>query len=215
MKDLVLMIVLLSLASCNKVKNNNEPNQKVTEGEFVNTTLNTATFGAGCFWCVEAVFQELKGVQSVVSGYSGGSIDNPTYEQVSAGTTGHAEVCQIKFDETIISYEELLEAFWKSHDPTTLNRQGDDVGTQYRSVIFYHDENQKILAEKYKKILNEAKVFEKPIVTEISPFKKFSPAEDYHQNYYRENPNKPYCLFVIHPKLEKFKKAFREKLKKL
>lgn len=181
-------------------------NKKVNQGNDMPTNeivmLDTATFGAGCFWCVEAVFQQLNGVVEVVSGYSGGYVHNPTYEQVCTGNTGHAEVCQITFDPKKISYTELLEAFWKSHDPTTLNRQGEDVGTQYRSVIFYHNEEQKQLAEKYKSELNSSGAFDKPIVTEISPFEKFFPAEDYHQNYYAENSNKPYCLLVIRPKLE-------------
>lgn len=191
-------------------------NKKVNRGDDMlkneMTVFDTATFGAGCFWCVEAVFQQLKGVVKVVSGYSGGDVDDPTYEQVCTGNTGHAEVCQITFNRNEISYTELLEAFWKSHDPTTLNRQGEDVGTQYRSVIFYHNEEQKQLAEKYKSELNASGVFDKPIVTEISPFKKFYPAEDYHQNYYAENSNKPYCLLVIRPKLEKFREVFKSHL---
>lgn len=177
------------------------------------TTTEIATFGAGCFWCVEAVFQRLKGVEKVVSGYSGGKNPHPTYEQVCTGTTGHAEVCQITFNPTQISFEELLEVFWQTHDPTTLNRQGNDVGTQYRSVIFYHNEKQKELAEKYKKSLDEARVFPKPIVTEISPFTAFYPAENYHQNYFNNNPYQPYCQFVVQPKVEKFKKVFSQKLK--
>lgn len=179
-----------------------------------NTELQTATFGAGCFWCVEAVFQRLDGVVSVVSGYSGGDVENPTYEQVCTGTTGHAEACQIKFDPKKISYKDLLEVFWKTHDPTTLNRQGEDVGTQYRSVIFFHTDEQRKLAEEYKRKLDEAGVFDKPIVTEITPFKNFYPAEDYHQNYFNTNPNKPYCRLVIAPKVEKFEKVFKDKLKK-
>jgi peptide-methionine (S)-S-oxide reductase len=176
-------------------------------------TTDTATFGAGCFWCVEAVFQNLKGVESVVSGYSGGTVANPSYEEVSTGTTGHAEACQIAYDPARISYPELLEAFWKSHDPTTLNRQGNDAGTQYRSAIFYHNEEQKKLAEHYKQQLDSSKAFDDPIVTEIVPFKNFYKAEDYHQNYFNKNGNAPYCMFVIRPKLEKFKKAFKDKLK--
>ncbi|MBM4176704.1 MAG: peptide-methionine (S)-S-oxide reductase MsrA [Ignavibacteria bacterium] len=214
MKKVYLLILVVMLGSCNEVQNQTSFTTVKSEGEKSNIMYDTATFGAGCFWCVEAVFQELNGVHSVVSGYSGGSINNPEYEQVSSGTTGFAEVCQIQYDKSKISFEELLEAFWMSHDPTTLNRQGADVGTQYRSVIFYHDENQEDLAEKYKQKLNNAKVFDKPIVTEISRFEKFFPAEDYHQNYYKENPNKPYCLFIIRPKLEKFRKVFKEKLNK-
>ena len=176
--------------------------------------LETATFGAGCFWCVEAVFQNVRGVSSVASGYSGGTVPNPTYEQVCSGTTGHAEVCQITFDPAAVSYRELLEIFWQTHDPTTLNRQGNDVGTQYRSAVFYHNERQKQTAEAYKKDLDAAKIWDKPIVTEIVPFKAFYKAESYHQNYYRENANQPYCRFVITPKLEKFKKVFEKKLVK-
>ncbi|MCF8243417.1 MAG: peptide-methionine (S)-S-oxide reductase MsrA [Melioribacteraceae bacterium] len=176
-------------------------------------TGKTATFGAGCFWCVEAIFQNLKGVEKVISGYSGGNKENPTYEEVCSGSTGHAEVTQISFNENEISFEELLEVFWKTHDPTTLNRQGNDIGTQYRSVIFYHDEHQKELAEGYKKKLDDARIYDDPVVTEISQFEKFYPAEDYHRNYYSDNTMKPYCSFVITPKVEKFKKVFSEKLK--
>jgi peptide-methionine (S)-S-oxide reductase len=172
-----------------------------------------ATFAAGCFWCVEAVFQELKGVNSVTSGYTGGKIKNPTYREVCSGLTGHAEACEIIYDPSIISYDELLEAFWSSHDPTTLNRQGADRGTQYRSAIFYHNEIQRKLAETYKEKLNSEKAFDKPVVTEISPATFFYYAEDYHQNYYKENGNAPYCTFVIVPKLEKFRRVFKDKLR--
>jgi peptide-methionine (S)-S-oxide reductase len=175
-------------------------------------TLETATFGAGCFWCVEAVFQNLQGVASVMSGYAGGTVENPTYEQVCSGATGHAEVCQIQFDPARISYRELLEVFWQTHDPTTLNRQGSDEGTQYRSAIFYHSDRQRQTAELYKKELAAAKIWDRPIVTEIVPFKKFYKAEDYHQNYYRQNAGQPYCRFVITPKVEKFRKVFEKKL---
>lgn len=188
------------------------PEETMDKQSYSNKT-DTATFGAGCFWCVEAVFQQLKGVISVSSGYAGGKIKNPTYREVCSGLTGHAEVCRIVYDPTIISYEELLEAFWSSHDPTTLNRQGADRGTQYRSVIFYHNENQKILAESYKLELNQEKAFNNPVVTEISPAVDFYPAEDYHQDYYNNNADAPYCTMVIEPKLEKFKKVFKEKLK--
>ena len=174
---------------------------------------DTATFASGCFWCVEAIFQELKGVQSVTSGYTGGKIKNPSYREVCSGLTGHAEACMLIYDPTVITYDELLEAFWASHDPTTLNRQGADQGTQYRSAIFYHNEQQKQLAEAYKAKLNSEKAFDKPIVTEISPAVVFYKAEDYHQNYYNENGNAPYCTFVIVPKLEKFRKVFKDKLK--
>lgn len=176
--------------------------------------LETATFGSGCFWCTEAVFERVRGVESVVSGYAGGTVENPTYSQVTSGNTGHAEVTQIKYDPNLINFAELLEVFWKTHDPTTLNRQGADVGTQYRSVIFYHNEKQKELAEKYKKELDESGAFNDPIVTEISAYTNYYPAEDYHQDYYYENPAQPYCSFVIAPKLEKFEKVFKDKLKK-
>lgn len=176
-------------------------------------TLDSATFGNGCFWCTEAIFQQLKGVDTVVSGYSGGQIKNPTYKEVCSGLTGHAEVLRIYFNPQIISFTDLLEVFWYTHDPTTLNRQGNDVGTQYRSVVFYHNEEQKKLAELYKKKLTDAKVYDQPIVTEISPVINFYPAEDYHQNYYNLHGTQPYCQFVIRPKLEKFKKAFGGKTK--
>jgi len=176
--------------------------------------LDTATLGNGCFWCTEAVFQDLKGVVSVTSGYSGGHSENPNYKEVCAGTTGHAECLQIVFDPLLISYEELLEVFWKTHDPTTLNRQGNDIGTQYRSVIFYHSEEQKKTAIAYKEQLTRSKAFPKPIVTEIVPFEKFYKAEDYHQDYFNLNGNVPYCQYVVAPKVEKFKKEFKAKLKK-
>ncbi len=175
--------------------------------------LEIATLGGGCFWCTEAIFENVKGVHSVISGYSGGARKNPTYEQVCSGATGHAEVVQVKFDPNEISYDEILEIFFKTHDPTTLNRQGADVGTQYRSVIFYNRDEQKQKAEFYKSKLNEEKIWKDPIVTEISPLKEFYEAEKYHQDYYENNPNQGYCSFVITPKLEKFKKVFKEKLK--
>jgi peptide-methionine (S)-S-oxide reductase len=177
------------------------------------TKYETATFGAGCFWCVEAIFTELKGVHSVLPGYAGGSVKNPTYKEVCNGTTGHAEVAQIEFDPAVISFPELLEVFWMTHDPTTLNRQGADVGTQYRSVIFYHNDQQKKEAEFYKKKLEENHVYPNPIVTEIVPFDIFYVAEDYHNDYYKNNPDQGYCKMVVRPKVEKFKKAFAEKLK--
>jgi peptide-methionine (S)-S-oxide reductase len=173
-----------------------------------------ATFGSGCFWCNEAIFQRLKGIEKVVSGYSGGHVDNPTYELVCTGTTGHAESIQITYDPSKVSYDELLEVFWKTHDPTTKNRQGNDVGPQYRSVIFYHDAEQKRLAEAYKTKLEAEKIWDRPIVTEIVPYTKFWPAEDYHQNYYNNNPSKGYCTLVITPKIEKFRKIFKDRLKR-
>jgi peptide-methionine (S)-S-oxide reductase len=175
--------------------------------------LEQATFGEGCFWCSEALFDRLKGVEKVVSGYSGGHVNNPTYEQVSTGQTGHAEVVQVTYDPAKISYTQLLEVFWKTHDPTTLNRQGNDVGTQYRSVIFYHNEEQRKLAEQHKQKLNAAKASHAPIVTEITPFQEFFPAEDYHKDYYRLHGRLPYCQFVIRPKIDKLEKAFGDKLK--
>jgi peptide-methionine (S)-S-oxide reductase len=177
--------------------------------------IETATFGTGCFWCTEAIFQQLDGVIKVISGYSGGHVINPTYEAVCNKKTGHAECLNIEYDKAIITFDELLEVFWKSHDPTTLNRQGNDEGPQYRSAIFYHNEEQKLKAEKYKLELDGSGAFTKPIVTEIAPFKIFYPAENYHQNYYNNNGAQPYCSYVIRPKLEKFQKIFKEKLKKL
>jgi peptide-methionine (S)-S-oxide reductase len=175
--------------------------------------MEIATFGAGCFWCVEAVFQRIEGVEKVVSGYCNGSVKNPTYKQVCEGTTGHAEVCQLTYDPQKVSFDELLEIFWQTHDPTTLNKQGNDVGTQYRSGIFYHNETQKVVAEKYKKALDAEKIFPKPIVTEITAIDVFYPAEDYHQNYYNQNTSQGYCAFVITPKVDKLKKVFKDKLK--
>ena len=176
-------------------------------------SLEMTTLGGGCFWCVEAVYLELQGVQSAVSGYAGGSVDNPTYYQVCNGTTGHAEVAQITFDPTIIAFEDILYVFWRTHDPTTLNRQGYDVGTQHRSIILYHSEQQRAIAEKSKRDTDASGIWPNPIVTEISPFTTFYKAEDYHQNYYRDNPYQPYCLAIIDPKMTKLRKEFRAKLK--
>lgn len=173
----------------------------------------TATLGAGCFWCVEAVYVEVDGVESVLSGYAGGSVDNPGYEAVCAGTTGHAEVVQITFNPDVVSFAEILEIFWQTHDPTTLNRQGNDVGTQYRSAIFYHSEEQRRVAEKSKQEAAASNLWGNPIVTEIVPFTTFYVAEDYHQNFYQQNPYQPYCMMVIHPKMRKFRKGFGHKLK--
>ena len=172
--------------------------------------FETATLGGGCFWCVEAVYQDLKGVQQVVSGYAGGTVENPTYQQVCTGATGHAEVAQITFDPNIISFEDILYVFWRTHDPTTLNRQGADVGMQYRSVILYHNEEQKAIAEKSKRETDASDLWPNPIVTEIAPLGDFYEAEAYHQNYYRANPHQPYCMMVIDPKVKKFRKeSFR------
>ena len=216
MKNNFLLIAVISIAfilGC-RSKSANAQSEKV-EGVLMDTTgLQKATFGSGCFWCTEAIFENLNGVHSVVSGYAGGNVVNPSYDEVCSGKTGHAEVTQITYDPKVISFDELLEVFWKTHDPTTLNRQGNDVGTQYRSAIFYHDEEQKNLAEKYKAELDKSGAWDNPIVTEISPLKNYFPAEDYHQEYYANNPNQGYCAFVIAPKLEKFKKVFKDKLKK-
>jgi len=208
-----LALISIFLASCSFT---NKETAKVKNLDMDNITLtnsDTAIFGAGCFWCVEAVFQELNGVKSVESGYSGGSVENPSYQQVCTGSTGHAEVARIIFDPSVITYDELLEVFWTTHDPTTLNRQGADVGEQYRSVIFYLNDTQKEAAEKSMKD-TAPKIWDDPIVTSIEPLKNFYIAEDYHQNYYNENSGQSYCQFVINPKLEKFRKKFKEKLKK-
>jgi peptide-methionine (S)-S-oxide reductase len=193
----IMIIVLLSAAGANA-----QPKK-----------LQKATFGMGCFWCSEALFQRLNGVTSVRSGYEGGNIANPSYEDVCTGTTGHAEVIEVTYDPLKIKYDELLEVFWKSHDPTTLNRQGADIGTQYRSVIFYHNDEQKQIAERYKKELNDTKAFNKPVVTAINKAAPFYVAENYHQDYFNKNGNQPYCRMVILPKMEKLEKIFKAKLK--
>jgi peptide-methionine (S)-S-oxide reductase len=179
----------------------------------VEEKLVTATLAGGCFWCTEAIFLRLKGVKSVTSGYAGGSVENPTYEQVSMGNTGHAESIQVVFDPTVISYDKILDIFWHTHNPTTLNRQGNDEGPQYRSVIFYHDERQKEIAEKSKKDLEEAKTFKDPIVTTIEPFSNFYPAEDYHKDYYDKNGMAPYCTLVITPKVKKLLETYKKDVK--
>ena len=181
--------------------------------ESVMSNEKKATFGAGCFWCVEAVFQRVEGVKSVVSGYSGGRKDEASYRIVSTGETNHAEVVQITYDPEVISYDDLLYILWRTHDPTTLNRQGADVGPQYRSVVFYHDDFQRERAEHYKKKLDESGVFDDPIVTEVSALDAFYEAEDYHQNYFERNPDQGYCQMVIRPKLDKFKSLFEDKLR--
>ncbi|MFC2115836.1 peptide-methionine (S)-S-oxide reductase MsrA [Bacteroidota bacterium] len=172
-----------------------------------------ATFGSGCFWCTEAVFEQLEGVEKVISGYSGGDIKNPSYKEVTSGRTGHAEVCQIHYDPDIISYEELLDVFWHTHDPTTLNRQGNDTGTQYRSAVFYHSDKQKQLAEESRSAMVVSGIFSDPIVTEITEFKNFYEAENYHQDYFKSNPSQPYCTFIVKPKVDKFKAKYQDKLK--
>ncbi len=200
------------LTSCTQRQS---PNAANFEPMYTSLSMNTdtATLGNGCFWCTEAVFQQLNGVISAKSGYSGGHVVNPTYEQVCEKNTGHAEVLQIVYDPAVITFDELLEVFWQTHDPTTLDRQGNDVGPQYRSVIFYHDEKQKERSEFFKAELDKSGAFNQPIVTAIEPYKNFYVAEDYHQNYFKNNGNAPYCYFVIRPKLEKFEKAFKSKLK--
>ncbi len=214
MKTLISAVVAvmasLSLTGC--TRHTTQINNEDTNMQNIKT--DTATFGSGCFWCTEAIFQQLNGVLKIESGYSGGARPNPTYDQVSSGATGHAEVTQITYDPSVITFEDLLEVFWKTHDPTTLNRQGADAGTQYRSVIFYHNEAQKQLAESYKSQLDASGSWDKPIVTEISAFKAFYIAEDYHQNYYNNNKRAPYCTFVIGPKLEKFDKVFGKRFVK-
>jgi peptide-methionine (S)-S-oxide reductase len=173
-----------------------------------------ATLAGGCFWCLEAVFDQLKGVEQVESGYSGGDVPNPTYRQVCTGATGHAEVVQVAFDPTVVSFRQILEVFFTIHDPTTLNRQGADVGTQYRSAIFYHTPEQKTTAEQVIAELSEAGVWDAPIVTEVTPFRAFHRAEDYHQEYFQQNGNQPYCRVVIAPKVAKFRKQYLDQLKK-
>ena len=175
--------------------------------------METATLATGCFWCSEAVFRRLEGVKSVLPGYTGGRVDSPSYDDVCTGRTGHAEAAQIEFDPNVISFEKLLDVFWHTHDPTTLNRQGNDVGTQYRSAIFYHNEKQKEIAEKSKKEIGSSGVYRDPIVTEITPFKSFFVAEDYHKNYYEQNQNAGYCRFVIAPKIQKLFKHYKNDLK--
>lgn len=210
---LLLALTAHAFASCAQTIDKNTVTTDSTNKTMTTNNNDTATFGAGCFWCVEAQLGMLKGVISVQSGYSGGSVKNPSYKEVCMGTTGHAEVVQVVFDSTKITYDELLQAFWQTHDPTQLNRQGNDLGTQYRSVIFYHNDAQKKLAEQYKEELNKSGAWDKPIVTEISAFTKFYAAEDYHNNYYALNGEESYCQYVIQPKVEKFKKVFEKKLK--
>ncbi len=206
-----LVIFSFALLGFQIAGQNNTDNFTLKKG--ADSKLEKATFGSGCFWCSEAVFERVEGVKEVESGYAGGTVKNPTYEQVCSGTTGSAEVIQINYDADIITYDELLEIFWKTHDPTTLNQQGNDVGTQYRSVIFYHNDEQKKKAEEYKKSLDESGAWNDPIVTEIALYNNYTKAEDYHQNYYENNPNQVYCSFIIGPKIEKFEKVFKDKLK--
>jgi peptide-methionine (S)-S-oxide reductase len=218
---LTILSSLLSLISCafTEGKNKTMSNSSNLTSSVANinegVVTDTATFGAGCFWCVEAIFQQVEGVLKVKSGYCGGHVKNPTYEEVCSKTTGHAEVAQIVFDPSVITYDELLEVFWQTHDPTTLNRQGNDAGPQYRSSVFYHNEDQKKKAEFYKEKLDKSGAFGNPIVTTIEAYKNYSEAENYHQNYYNLNKNNnPYCYYVIKPKLEKFEKVFKDKMRK-
>jgi peptide-methionine (S)-S-oxide reductase len=206
----LIFIVLMQVSSCAQ---NKDSKPIINRNRMTDKNLDTITFGAGCFWCVEAVFQQLRGVYTVESGYSGGHVKNPTYSEVCTGTTGHAEVCQIVYNPDEITFTELLEVFWKTHDPTTLNRQGGDIGTQYRSAIFYHSDEQRRLALEMRDRLNAAHVWKDTLVTEIVPFERFYKAEAYHQEYYFQNTAQPYCSAVITPKLEKFRKVFADKLK--
>lgn len=207
----LLVLVLLTAAACT---NGKEPERLKVNQMPAEKDLGQATLGGGCFWCVEAVFERLDGVTSVTSGYAGGTVPNPTYEQVCAGNTGHAEVCRITYDTSKVSFDVILEVFFKTHDPTTPNRQGNDVGPMYRSIILYHDEAQKKAAEEIVAALDDSGAFTSPIVTEIAPLTTYYPAEKYHQDYYELNPAQGYCSFVIRPKVEKFEKVFKDRLKK-
>lgn len=217
MKLLVSILSFFIFMSCNQAQNSNSSYvSKTSKRNMKNmkSDFEMATFGGGCYWCIEVLFQRLEGVEKVESGFSGGQLKDPTYKEICTGKTGHAEVIQITFDTTKITFEEILKVFFTMHDPTTLNRQGNDVGTQYRSVIFYHNENQKTISEEIIKELNNVKAYSSPIVTQVVPFDKFYKAEDYHQNYYNENSDEGYCRFVIQPKIEKFEKVFKDRLKK-
>ena len=205
------LLIFMLLFPVMVIGSNKFNNNKTMENN--NKTYQTATLGGGCFWCIEAIYNQINGVISASSGYSGGKIKNPTYREVSSGMTGHAEVVQIIFDPETITFRDILTIFFHVHDPTTLNRQGADVGNQYRSVIYFHDENQKTVAEKVMAEIQDAKLWKDPIVTELSPVSNFYIAEDYHQNYFENNPNASYCTFVISPKMEKFRKNFKEYLK--
>ena len=216
-----MLVLSLFGASCNSAQDTSKkhvetmPDTKTTAATDAvspdSVKYEIATLGGGCFWCIEAVYQELNGVKKVVSGYAGGHVANPTYKQICTGTTGHAEVAQITFDPAVVSFEDILEVFFTVHDPTTLNRQGNDVGTQYRSAIYYHSPEQKTIAEAAKSAASA--IWDDPIVTEIAPLDKFYPAEAYHQNYYKDNPAQPYCIYVVGPKVKKFRENFRDKLK--
>jgi peptide-methionine (S)-S-oxide reductase len=207
------IITLFTSISCGQKTENQKISKKMNEEKVNMAGMETITFGAGCFWCVEAVFQQIEGVVKVESGYSNGTAKNPSYRDVCTGNTGHAEVVQVTFDPKKVSFDTILEIFWKTHDPTTLNRQGADEGTQYRSAVFYSNEAQKTAAEAWKKKLNDEHVFPNPIVTEITPLSNYSEAEDYHQDYYALNGHNPYCQVVIKPKMDKLQKTFKDKLK--
>lgn len=222
---LLLCSLVLTSIACVRANSHQTNTLKTTETENLmenkikdpqpgNRETETATFGAGCFWCVEAQFQQLAGVKEVISGYTGGHVKNPTYEQVCTGETGHAEVTNIVYYPDSISFDKLLQAFFVAHDPTQLNRQGNDIGTQYRSAIFYHNQIQKEQSEYAIKRLNEEKAYPNPIVTEVVPYNEFYKAEDYHTNYYKLNPDNPYCQYVVRPKAEKFKEVFKEIIRK-
>jgi peptide-methionine (S)-S-oxide reductase len=209
----ILFLVLITVSACAQSKHN-DITQPMKSEQTDNSKLDTATLGGGCFWCTEAQYQLLDGVVSVNSGYSGGSIKNPSYKEVCNGTTGHAEVVQVAYDTDKLNYADVLQAFFLAHDPTQLNRQGNDIGTQYRSVIYYNSDEQKKIAEQIKNDLEKSGAYNDPIVTEISPLINFYKAEDYHQNYFNQNGEESYCRFVVAPKVEKFKKVFKDKLKK-
>jgi peptide-methionine (S)-S-oxide reductase len=212
-KAFITLFSICSVVACNSENKYKSMSSSLVHGN-MNEKTDTATFGTGCFWCTEAIFEQLDGVLKVTSGYSGGKTVNPTYKEVCDGTTGYAECVQVVYEPAKISFDELLEVFFEVHDPTSLNRQGADVGTQYRSAIFYHTPEQKEKAEFYTAELNKSGAYDKPVVTEIAPFTKFYPAEDYHQEYYANNKNtNPYCSIVIRPKLEKFQKVFGKKIK--
>lgn len=215
MRTILAVLFVLLLSSCTfsatSATNSKFGDQEMEEGK----TYEVATLGAGCFWCIEAIFQQVNGVIKVESGYAGGAVKNPTYKQICTGKTGHAEVAQITFDPALVSFDEVLEIFWQTHDPTTLNRQGNDVGTQYRSAVFCHNEKQKEKATYYMQKLEESGAFDNPIVTEITALDgNYYPAEKYHQNYFNDNGSQPYCSIVIKPKVDKFQKAFKDKIKK-
>ena len=216
-KSSIFLLGLISVIfSCNSTKKNVANDTEEPKNEMTTDSIDansTATFGAGCFWCVETLFAQLKGVDTVLSGYAGGTVKNPTYKEICTGETGHAEVIQISYDSSLLSYTELLEVFFNVHDPTTLNRQGNDEGTQYRSTIMYANEEQKNMAQEYINQIDANGTFQNKIVTTLEPMDTFYVAEDYHQDYYNQNGGQPYCQYVVRPKVEKFKKKFKDKLK--